>query len=104
MNKIIGGKQCAILWHVYDLKTSNVNPDVIYIVVAYIDAEYGKIEKMTIMRGKVHKYLRITIDQSSPSNIILSMIDYIGKMLDNITEYMKWESATPAAHHHLDIA
>ena len=32
------------------------------------------------------------------------MIDYIGKMLDDIPEDMKGESATPAAHHLFDIA
>ena len=32
------------------------------------------------------------------------MIDYIGKMLDNIPEDMKGESATPADHHLFDIA
>ena len=31
------------------------------------------------------------------------MIDYIGNMLDNIPEYMKGESSTPAAHHLFDI-
>ena len=31
------------------------------------------------------------------------MIYYIGKMVDNITEDMKGESATPAAHHLFDI-
>ena len=32
------------------------------------------------------------------------MINYIGKMLDDIPENMKGESATPAAHHLFDIA
>ena len=32
------------------------------------------------------------------------MINYIGKMLDGIPEYMKGESATPAAQHLFDIA
>ena len=32
------------------------------------------------------------------------MIDYIGKMLDDIPEYMKGESATPAVHHLFYIA
>ena len=59
---------------------------------------------MTIMRGKVHKYLEMTIDYSSPGKIILSMINYIVKMLDVILEDMKGESATPAAHHLFDIA
>ena len=52
-------------------------------------AEYGKIEKMTITRGKVHKYLGTTIDYSLPGKVIFLMIDYIGKMLDNIPENMK---------------
>ena len=55
MNKIIDKKQCTILWHVNDLNKSHVDPAVISSVLVSIDAEYGKILKMTIMRGKVHK-------------------------------------------------
>ena len=104
MNNIIDQKQCIILWHFDDLKTSHVDPAVVFSVLADIDAKYGKISKMTITRGKVHKYLRITIDYSSPGKLIFSIIDYIGKILDNILEDMKGESATPAAHHLFDIA
>ena len=46
----------------------------------------------------------MTIDYSSPGNLIFSMIDYIGKMLDNNPEDMKGESSTPTAHHLFDIA
>ena len=62
MNNIIDNKQYIILWHVDDLKTSHVDPAVVSSVLADIDAEYRKISKMTITRGKVHKYLGITID------------------------------------------
>ena len=48
MNKIIYSKQCTILWNADDLKTSHIDPDVISSVLADIDAEYGKIAKMTI--------------------------------------------------------
>ena len=44
---------------------------------------------MTFTRGKMHKYLGITIDYSLPGKVIVSMIDYIGKMLEDITEDMK---------------
>ena len=54
MNKIIDNKQCTIIWHVDDLKTSNVDPAVVSSVLADIDAEYGDIAKMSITRGKVH--------------------------------------------------
>ena len=97
MNKIIENKQYTILCHVDDLKTSHVDPTVVSSVISDIDAEYGK--KMTTTRGKVHKYLGMTIDYSSPGKVIFLMIDYIGKMLDNIPEDMKGESATTATHH-----
>ena len=64
MNKIVDDKQCNILCNVDDLKTSHVDPAIISRVLADIDAEYGKIEKMTITRGKVHKYLGMNIDYS----------------------------------------
>ena len=75
MNKIIDNKKCTILWHVDDLKTSHVEPAVVSSVLADIDAEYGKISKMTIMRGKAHKYLGMTIDYSLSGKVILSMVD-----------------------------
>ena len=59
---------------------------------------------MTVMQGKVHKYLRMTIDYSSPDKLISLMINYIGNMIDDITEYTKGESASPDAHHLFGIA
>ena len=70
MNKIIDNKQCTILWHIYDLKTSHADPAVVFIFLADVDVEYGKISKMTITRGKVHKYLGTNIDYSSPGKVI----------------------------------
>ena len=84
MNKIIDNKQCNILWHINDMKTSHVDPAVISSVLSDIDAEYGKIEKMTITRGKVHKYLGMTIDYYLPGKVILSTTSYIGNILENI--------------------
>ena len=46
----------------------------------------------------------MTIDYSSPGKLIFLIINYIGKMLDNIPEYMKGESTTPDVHHLFDIA
>ena len=36
MNKIVDSKQFTILWHVDDLKTSHVDPAVVYRVLADI--------------------------------------------------------------------
>ena len=85
MKRIIDGKQCTILWHVDDLKTSHVDPAIISSIFVDIDMEYGKIAKMTIGWGKGPKYLGMTIDYSSLGKVIFSMINYIGKILDDIT-------------------
>ena len=65
-------------------------PAVISNVLADTDEEYGKIAKMTITQGKVHKYLGMTIAYYSPGWVIFLMINYIGKILDDIPEDMKW--------------
>ena len=84
MNKIVNDKQCTILWHVDDLNISYVDPDIVSRVLAYIDVEYGNISKMTITRGKIHKYLGMNIDYSSPVKLIFSVVDYIRKILYDI--------------------
>ena len=53
MNKTVNDKQCTIIWHVDDLKISHIDPDIVSRVLADIDAEYGKITKMNITRGKI---------------------------------------------------
>ena len=55
MNKIVKGKQCTIIWHADDLKMSQVDYNIVFIILSYIDAEYGKITKTTILQGKIHK-------------------------------------------------
>ena len=44
---------------------------------------------MTITWGKIHKYLRMTIYYYLTGELILYMVNYIGKMLDEIPEDMK---------------
>ena len=66
MNNLIGNKQCTELWHVNNLNISHVDPAVVSSVLSIIDVEYRKITKMSITRGKVHKYRRMTIYYSLP--------------------------------------
>ena len=56
------------------------------------------------MQGKIHKCLGMAIGYSSPEKLILSIIYYIGNILDDILEYLMGESETPVAHHPFDIA
>ena len=86
MKKIDYGKQCTIIWNVDNIKISHVDSNIVSSVLAYIDTEYGKISKMTITQVKIHKYLRMTIDYSSPDKVDFFMVYYIGNMLGDIPE------------------
>ena len=44
---------------------------------------------MTITGDKIHKCLGMIIDYSSPDKLMLYMVDYIGKIIDDIPEDMK---------------
>ena len=59
---------------------------------------------MTITRVNIHKHLGMTIEYSSPVNFKLSMVDYTGKIINDVPEDMRGGSATPTAHHLFDIA
>ena len=58
MTNTFNDKQYTILCHVDYLKMSQINSGIVSRVPDDIDVEYGKIAKMTIMWGKIHKYLR----------------------------------------------
>ena len=58
---------------------------------------------MTVTWGKIHKYHRMTIDSSLPEKLILSMVDYIVKMLYDIPEVTRGGASTPEAQHLFDI-
>ena len=44
---------------------------------------------MTITWRKIHKYLEMNIDYSSPGELIFSMVNYIGNMIYYILEYVR---------------
>ena len=82
--------QGTILWHVDELKMLHVDSEIVSSVLAGIDAEYGNIVKMTITRGKIHRYLGMTINYYSPVKVIFSIVDYIGNIPDWHPIIHKW--------------
>ena len=53
-NKMIGGKQCTVLWHVDDLKISHMKDEVIEDVISTLSDRYGKEAPLVVTGGKVH--------------------------------------------------
>jgi hypothetical protein len=95
VNKEINGKQCTILWHVDDLKISHVDPEVVTSIIDMVEGEFGKEAPLTIVRGKVHEYLGMTIDFSTVGKVRFSMISYIRDTLDELPKDMDGENSTP---------
>ena len=53
-NKMIGGKQLTVLWHMDDLKISCVKANEVTKMIQWLESEYGEMHRS---RGKRHDYL-----------------------------------------------
>lgn len=85
-NKMIEGKQMTICWHVDDLKASHVKSRIMDRIIKYLRQEYETIfedgsGKMVVSRGKIHKYLGMTLDYSVRGQVKISMFEYIDEIL-----------------------
>ena len=92
VNKMVGGKQLAVAWPVHDLKVSHVDAS----VIEKFEQEFGK---EGISQGKVHNYLRLTLDFTEPGHVVIQMSDYVNTMLSDAPDEMDGKSLTPAASH-----
>ena len=85
-NKIIDGKQMTICWHVDDLKASHAKIKIMNRMIRYLRQEYESIFEdgsgaMVVSRGKIHKYLGMTLDYTVPGQVKISMFDYVDEIL-----------------------
>ena len=85
-NKMIKGKQMTICFHVDDCKLSHREPKVMDKMITWLRQEYESIfeegsGKMTVSRGKVHKYLGMTLDYTVRGQVKISMFDYVDEIL-----------------------
>ena len=85
-NKIVKGKQITICFHVDDCKISHELPEVIDETISWLRAEYESIFEdgsgaMKVHRGKVHKYLGMTLDFTKRGQCVITMYDYLHGIL-----------------------
>jgi len=83
-NKMINGKQCTIIWHVNDLKISHKDKAVVDDILKKLNDKFGKESPLTTTRGKVIEYLGIMIDYRQKGKVILSIKNYIKKLLEEV--------------------
>jgi hypothetical protein len=85
-NKIIEGKQMTICFHVDDCKLSHRKKKVMDTIIEYLCEEYESIfedgtGEMTVSRGKIHKYLGMTLDYTFCGQVRITMFDYVEEIL-----------------------
>jgi hypothetical protein len=79
-NKIVKGKQITVFFHVDDCKISHEHPKVVDETIDWLRAEHESIFEdslgaMKVHRGKVHKYLGMTLEFSHKGQCIVTMHD-----------------------------
>jgi hypothetical protein len=85
-NKMIKGKQMMICFHVDDCKLSHLMPNVMDQMIGWLHREYEIIfedgsGQITVSRGKIHKYLRMTLDYTVCGQVKITMINYVDEIL-----------------------
>ena len=81
-NKIVNGKQITICFHVDDCKISHECTKVVDAMIKWLRAEYESIFEdgsgvIKVHRGKVHKYLGMSLDFSHKGQCHVTMYDYL---------------------------
>jgi Zn-finger protein len=85
-NKMIEVKQMTICFHVDDCKLSHRKSRVMDQMIKWLRQEYESIfedgsGQMTVSRGKVHKYLGMTLDYTVRGQVKITMINYVDEIL-----------------------
>ena len=66
MNKIVGGEQMTVVFHMYDMKVSYKIDKAITRAIEYLDGVYPGIKAV---RGNVHDYLGMRLDYSAKGQL-----------------------------------
>ena len=61
-NKLVEHTQCTIMYHINDILAVHLSPEVITMYVKCLEKEYTNLDPLTVWRGKLHKYLGMTLD------------------------------------------
>jgi hypothetical protein len=85
-NNKIEGKQMTICFHVDDCKLSHRKTKIMDSMIDYLRQEYESIFEdgsgaMTVIRGKIHKYLGMNLDYTVRGQVKITMFNYVDEIL-----------------------
>lgn len=90
-NRMVNGHQHTVTWHVDDLKSSHKDPKVNDDFLKWLNDMYGdpKIAPVKATRGKVHEYLAMKLDFTTPGKLKVDMKDYVKGMIEEFPEQIE---------------
>lgn len=96
-NRIVRKKQQTVTWHVDDLKSSHVDPEVNTEYLKWLEMKYAEdgIGKVKTIRGDTHDYLGMNLHFGKKGVVQIEMIDYIKKMCNEFPEKLDTKSKYP---------
>ena len=88
-NKMVGGKQMTIMFHIDDLLMSHLLPHIVTLFIKKLEQEYATRDPLTVTRGLIHDYLGMTFDLRVPGQVALSQYDYLKKFYHGLPDNYK---------------
>ena len=95
-NKTINGKKYTICWYVDNTKISHVDPAVVTNVIESLESIF---EKMTVIRGKRHKFIGMGFELTNDGKVKIIMKEYIKECIDTFGEDIRKLSSSPGGHY-----
>ena len=81
VNKKVNRKQLTVAWHMDNLKVSHKEENILDEFIGMMEEECGQEIPLTIMRGPIQEYLRMTLDFTERGRVVVKMSNYIKNML-----------------------
>ena len=76
-NKMVGGKQLTVCWHIDGLNILHMNKQVVTKLMQQLNQLYGKKDKLTMSRGKYHHYLGMYLGSRTNGVVRIDMKKYV---------------------------
>ena len=103
-NKEVNCGHCTVLWHVDNLKWSNLTDDVLAEKIKTVNKVFSSEDApLKICRHKIHDYFGMALDYSLHDKAMCTMIDYIEGFLSNIPYSLKGYIVTALPNHLLEV-
>lgn len=68
-------------------------------LIDLLQRKYGEIAPLTVHCGRVHDYLCMTLNFAKADKVVITMFDYITRLIDEAPADFGGEAANPAARH-----